>query len=47
MKHYLLAFHDEMLECLAEGFRFQRLHTSFPQALDLARQQLTDDADED
>lgn len=29
------------------GFRFQRLHTSFPQALDLAKPQLADHADED
>jgi hypothetical protein len=36
--HYLLAFHDEMVECLAGGIRARRMRAPFPEAFtELAR----------
>jgi hypothetical protein len=33
MKHYILCFHDETLECLAEGLQTQQLTCSYPDAI--------------
>jgi hypothetical protein len=33
-KHYLLTFHDECFECLAEGYRVQLARCSFREAVD-------------
>ena len=38
--HYLLAFRDQTLDCLADGYRIEELQVSFPDALDMARQRL-------
>ena len=38
--HYLLAFRDQTLDCLADGYRIEELQISFPGALDIARQRL-------
>jgi len=32
-RHFLLAFHDEVFECLARGFRIERTQASFQQIL--------------
>ena len=45
--HYLLAFHDQTLECLAEGYRIEELRVSFSEAFEVARLRLMgDDSDE-
>ncbi len=38
--HYVLAFRDQTLDCLADGYRIEALRISFPEALDIARQRL-------
>ena len=38
--HYLLAFRDQTLDCLADSYRVEELRVSFPEALGLARQRL-------
>ncbi len=38
--HYLLAFRDQTLDCLADGYRIEELRVSFPEALDIARRRL-------
>lgn len=40
LKHYVLLFHDEMFECLAERFELERFQGSFADALELARRRL-------
>ncbi len=45
--HYLLAFRDGTLDCLADGYRIEALRISFPEALDLAGQQLIDYGEEE
>jgi hypothetical protein len=39
-EHYLLAFHDDMFECIAEGYRTVELNVAFGEALETARQRL-------
>lgn len=43
LKHYVLLFHDEMFECLAEGFELERFQGSFAEALEVAWQRLLTD----
>ncbi len=45
--HYLLAFRDQTLDCLADGYRIEELGISFPDALDVARQRLIDHGEEE
>ena len=45
--HYLLAFRDQTLDCLADGYRIEELRISFPEALDIARQRLILDYEEE
>ncbi len=42
-RHYLLAFHDEMFECLAEDHRLCALDTSMADALEVAQKRLVAD----
>ncbi len=42
-RHYLLAFHDEMLECLAEDHRLHALDMSMAEALEVAQKRLVAD----
>ena len=44
-RHYLLAFHDEMLECLAEDHRLHALDMSMANALEVAQKRLVADWD--
>jgi len=34
-KHFFLAFHDNVLECIATGFNIEPIHTTFADALDI------------
>ncbi len=45
--HYLLAFRDQTLDCLADGYRIEELRISYPEALDVARQRLIDYGEEE
>ena len=42
-RHYLLAFHDEMLECIADGCRMHALDMTMADALEVARKRLVED----
>ncbi len=42
-RHYLLAFHDEMFECLAEDHRLRALDMSMADALEVAQKRLVAD----
>jgi hypothetical protein len=33
MKHYILCFHDQTLECLAAGLQTLQLNCSYPDAI--------------
>jgi hypothetical protein len=41
-KHYVLCFHDEILECIAESWRAEQLHCSMAEALARAASKLTE-----
>ena len=40
LRHFFLAFHDEMVEVLAEGYRVEELTVPFNEALELAKERL-------
>jgi len=40
MQHYLLAFHDDVFECIARGFSIKTMHTSMREALALMTKRL-------
>jgi hypothetical protein len=39
-RHFLFAFHDQTVECIATGYRVEELKVGFPEALDIARRRL-------